>query len=185
MVITKNIGDTLGELKNGGVIAYPTEAVFGLGCDPFNENAVHQLLSLKHRSVEKGLILIAHDWLQIADLCAPVVETAFQRARSTWPGPVTWVFPASDKAPAWICGNHSSIALRITQHPLANALCAAFGGPLVSTSANIEGESPAKDIATVERYFGSDLSLILDGPLGDLLNPTPIKDVLTGEIFRP
>lgn len=184
MIITKNIEAASDTLKQGLLIAYPTEAVFGLGCDPFNEKAVNDLLSLKHRSVEKGLILIAHDWDQIEDLCAPMDETALHRARSTWPGPATWVFPASEKAPRWICGNHASIALRITQHPLASALCAAFGGPIVSTSANIEGEPPAKDIATIESYFKSDLPLILEGSLGNLAKPTPIKDVLTGETFR-
>lgn len=184
MIITKNIEAASDALKHGLLIAYPTEAVFGLGCDPFNEKAVHELLSLKHRAVEKGLILIAHDWHQIVDLCTAVNETALHRAHSTWPGPVTWVFPASEKAPPWICGNHPSIALRITQHPLASALCAAFGGPIVSTSANVEGAPPAQDSATVQRYFNSDLNLILEGSLGNLAKPTPIKDILTGEIFR-
>ena len=184
MIITKNIGEAVSLLKKGEIIAYPTEAVFGLGCDPFNEVAVHKLLSLKNRSVDKGLILIAHDWQQITDLCAPIDQVLLAHAQATWPGPATWVFPASVKAPAWIKGNHPSIALRVTQHPLASALCQAFGHPIVSTSANIEGEPPAKDIQTLNRYFDTDLSLILDGSLGEALTPTPIKDVQTGKIFR-
>jgi len=184
MIITQHIGMAVDLLKKGETIAYPTEAVFGLGCDPFNKDAVHALLKLKHRSVDKGLILIAHDWQQIANLCAPIDQTALERAQATWPGPVTWVFPASDQAPPWITGKHPGIALRITQHPLASALCQAFGHPIVSTSANIEGEAPAKDMETLQRYFSTGISLILDAPLGDLSKPTSIKDVQTGKIFR-
>ena len=106
------------------------------------------------------------------------------RAQNTWPGPYTWVFPASDNAPSWIRGDHPSIALRVTEHPIASALCEAFGGPIVSTSANIEGTPPAKTIAEVEHYFHSGISVILDGPLGEIDNPTTIKDALTGVTLR-
>ena len=184
MMITTNIEEALIALDKGDIIAYPTEAVFGLGCDPFNESAVQRLLALKHRPVSKGLILIAHDWEQVVLLTTPIDEVSLQRAQSTWPGPITWVFPAAQTAPPWIRGDHPSIALRITQHPLASALCQAFGGPIVSTSANVDGDPPAKDITTLKQYFSSGIDVILDGPLGDRTNPTPIRDVKTGKIFR-
>lgn len=183
-MITNNRDLAVVALKHGEIIAYPTEAVFGLGCDPFNPSAVEKLLALKHRSVSKGLILIAHDWNQVAHLVKPIDETALQRAQNSWPGPFTWVFPASDSAPAWICGDHPSIALRVTQHPIASALCEAFGGPIVSTSANIDGSLPAKSAMEVEQVFQTGVAIILDGPLGESKNPTSIKNVLTGEVLR-
>lgn len=183
-MITNDTDLAVATLKQGKIIAYPTEAVFGLGCDPFNHSAVEKLLALKHRSVSKGLILIARDWLQVAHLVKPIDETAMQRAQNSWPGPFTWVFPASDSAPAWISGDHPSIALRITKHPIASAVCKAFGGPIVSTSANIEGSSPAKSAMEVEQVFQTGIAIILDGPLGESENPTSIKNVLTGEVLR-
>lgn len=184
MIITTKFQEALIALKKGEIIAYPTEAVFGLGCDPFNESAVQRLLELKQRPVSKGLILIAYAWGQVANLTAPIDEPTLQRALSTWPGPNTWVFPAAPTAPSWICGDHPSIALRITAHPLASALCQAFGGPIVSTSANIDGDAPARDIATLQQYFKSGISVILEGSLGDSAKPTPIRDIKTGKIIR-
>lgn len=178
------IQEALIALRKGEIIAYPTEAVFGLGCDPFNRSAVERLLQLKQRNMRKGLILIANNWEQVASLTAPVEKHCLESALASWPGPATWVFPASETAPAWVRGDHPSIALRVTQHPIASALCEAFGGPIVSTSANIEGEAPAKNIATLKGYFPSGIAVILDEPLGDRLNPTPIHDILTGKTLR-
>lgn len=183
MVSTK-IDEAVAALNNGEIIAYPTEAVFGLGCDPFNKTAVERLLSLKRRSVSKGLILIASDWNQIASLTCPISESVIDRAQNTWPGPYTWIFPASDSAPTWIRGDYPGIALRVTQHPLASALCEAFGGPIVSTSANLEGTPPAKTVADLVNSFPTGIGLILAGPLGDSENPSTIRDVLTGDFLR-
>ncbi len=183
-MISTKIDEAVTALQNGDVIAYPTEAVFGLGCDPFNKSAVEKLLSLKKRAVSKGLILITHDWYQVASLTSPIDDTAMNRAQNTWPGPYTWVFPASDSVPRWIRGDQHGIALRVTRHPLASTLCEAFGGPIVSTSANVEGTSPAKTIIDVLSNFPSGIGVILEGPLGDSENPTTIRDVLTGEILR-
>jgi len=141
-------------------------------------------LSLKQRPLSKGLILIAHNWSDVVNLTSTVDESVLKRVQSTWPGPLTWVFPASASAPAWICGSNPSIALRLTAHPLASALCQAFGGPIVSTSANIDGQPPAKDIPTLQRYFPSGISVILDGPLGQSQKPTSIRDVLSRKIIR-
>jgi len=179
-----NIPQAVAILQRGGVIAYPTEAVFGLGCDPMNEEAVKRLLRLKHRSVDKGLILIASSWEQVTAYAKPLTEAQWRRVSATWPGAVTWVFPATTMAPKWITGTHDSIALRVTAHPVANQLCRAFGRALVSTSANVEGEKPACSIEEVETIFSGQLDGIVEGEVGGLLRPTQMCDAVTGEVLR-
>ena len=175
------------QLREGGVLAYPTEAVFGLGCDPRNEAALGRIFELKHRPAGMGVLLIASDFAQVEpyiDLQAvplPVLDEAW----ATWPGPYTWVFPRAAAAPAWIAGAHAGIALRVTAHEPAVALCRAFGGALVSTSANVHGQPPARSVNELEQAFGAGLDGILDAPLGGRDRPTPIRDALTGAIIRP
>jgi L-threonylcarbamoyladenylate synthase len=171
-------------LRSGGVIAYPTEAVFGLGCDPFDRAAVTRLFELKQRPTQQGVLLIAADFAQVETFISAVPADALARARASWPGPHTWVFPRSAATPAWLAGGHDGIALRVTAHPLAAALCRAFGGALVSTSANRHGEPPARDSETVRSAFGTQLAYILDGPTGGLDRPTPIRDAVSGEVIR-
>lgn len=171
-------------IRKGGVIAYPTEAVYGLGCDPFNGGAVLRLLELKHRPWDKGLIVIAADFSQIKPFVQPLTATQRQRLQQSWPGPATWLIPAKPNLPPWITGKHHSIALRITSHPIANALCKAVGHPIISTSANISQDAPAKSPLTVRRYFPGKLDYILSGPLGNLDKPTPITDLITGQTIR-
>jgi L-threonylcarbamoyladenylate synthase len=171
-------------LTEGKIIAYPTESVFGLGCDPFNEHAVTQLLGLKRRDKTKGLILIASDWTQINPLVLPLSEEQKARVNDTWEEPTTWLLPASKKAPPWITGNHANIAIRLTQHPIARTLCQLYNKPIVSTSANISGSAPAKTIAEVKDYFDSHLCFILPGELGSLEKPTQIRDFVSGKIIR-
>lgn len=171
-------------LKEGGIVAYPTEAVYGLGCDPFNPAAVHHLLKIKQRPVYKGLILIAADWNDVASLVETVEPQKLAAAKQTWPGPYTWVFPASEIVPPWIRGQHDTVAIRITAHPIANSLCKAFGGPLVSTSANIAAEPPLKLLEEVRQQFIEQVDFILPGRVGGLLQPTEIRDVQTGKIIR-
>lgn len=171
-------------LRNGCVIAYPTEAVYGLGCDPLNQKAVTLLFSLKQRPLDQGVLLIAADFAQVEKFIGPVSAQATERARKTWPGPFTWVFPRSDATPEWLAGAHAGIALRVTAHPLAAQLCNAFGGAIVSTSANRHGEAPARTAAQARTMFGMQLACILDGEVGGLERPTPIRDAISGEIFR-
>jgi len=182
--IMKNI-ITAGEiLHQGGVIAYPTEAVYGLGCDPLNQQAVMRLLALKKRAVSKGLILIAASLEQLQPYLLPIEESRMVQVVDTWPGAVTWLFPASNNVPEWIRGQHDTVAVRVTDHPLASALCYLFGGPIVSTSANIEGQPPAKNAEEVAAVFSQQLALILDGNIGGLSKPTQIRDAVTGQIVR-
>ncbi len=182
--LSKQIEDAVATIRRGGIIAYPTEAVYGLGCDPFSQQAVMQLLQLKHRAVNKGLILITDDFEKVEPLTQPINSALLKKAQVTWPGPVTWVFPASDKAPLWIRGDFDSIAIRVTDHPIAREICQRYGKPIVSTSANSEGAPPAKDSQTVVRYFGDHVNIIAAGKIGELSTPTPIYDVATGQQLR-
>ena len=171
-------------LQQGEVIAYPTEGVYGLGCDPFNEAAVRHLLALKQRPVEKGLILVAAQVDQLLPLIAAEKALGWPRALTQWPGAVTWVFPAREQVPAWIRGQFDSVAVRVSAHPVVRALCEAFGGPIVSTSANPSGRLPALSCRQVETYFGEQLAGCVRGKLGGRPGPTPIFDGQTGRNLR-
>lgn len=187
IVITKkekNIKKAVAILKRGGIIAYPTEAVYGLGCDPFSERAVFRLLKLKHRSVGKGLILIASRWEQLENLVKPIAKKLLSKAQATWPGPVTWVFPATNIVPTWIRGAHDSVAVRVTNHHIAKALCEAYCGPIISTSANLEGQPVTQSSKEVSKQFPRGIDFIVSGKVGDLKSPTMIRDVLTGKVLR-
>src|SRR5690348_9496685 len=177
------IAEAAALLRSGGVLAYPTEAVFGLGCDPDHREAFQKIVALKQRPPEQGVLLIASDFAQIADWIEAPPE-AIARAQVTWPGAYTWIFPRSPRVPEWVAGGHSGIALRITAHESAATLCRAFGGPIVSTSANIHGQLPARSANECEAMFGSALGGILQGETGGLQRPTPIADAVTGAIIR-
>lgn len=171
-------------VKLGGVIAYPTEAVFGLGCDPCNETAVRRLLAIKQRSPTKGLILIGSDFCQLQPFLQPLDEVHEERLQANWPGPVTWLVPARKTVPSWLRGNHPSLAVRVTAHPLASALCRAWGGALVSTSANLTGRPPARSTMAVRRQLGRWLDYVLPGSVGGAERPTEIRDLLSDRILR-
>lgn len=171
-------------LQRGGVIAYPTEAVWGLGCEPLNERACMRLLELKRREWHKGLILVASHFDQLEAYVQIPSNNALKRATATWPGPATWVFPASDLTPMWISGDHDGVAVRVSNHPVITALCEAYGGAIVSTSANLAGRPPAMTVAQVRLYFPEALDALLPGALGHLAKPTSIRDVATGHILR-
>lgn len=171
-------------LRNGGIIAYPTEGVFGLGCDPLDEQACARLAALKRRSTQQGVLLVASDFEQLRPWLGKTSDAALQRALATWPGPDTWVFARADDAPAWIAGRQAGIGVRVTAHPVAAALCREFGGALVSTSANRHGRPPARDAATVRAELGDALDFIVDAPVGQLARPTPITDAASGKRLR-
>ncbi len=171
-------------LAAGGILACPTEAVWGLSCDPLNERACTRLLALKHRHWSKGLILVAADFAQLAPFIEVPSNNALKRATATWPGPATWIFPAAERAPTWISGDHDGVAVRVSSHPLLRALCRRFGGPLVSTSANPAGRAPARSLHEVRRYFRTGVDVLIPGALGGLAKPTTIRDAASGHILR-
>jgi len=168
----------------GGVIAYPTEAVYGLGCDPRDGAAVLRLLKLKQRPIAKGLILIAARFEDLQPYIAKLPAETLSKLRKSWPGPVTWLLPARPEVPYWLRGSHATLAVRVTAHPLAAALCRACGGVLVSTSANISKRPPARSALAVRRCFGADIDYVLNGALGGLDKPTRIIDAQSGRVVR-
>ena len=179
------LSDVLQALQQEEVIAYPTEAVFGLGCDPDSEKAVNALLALKQRPWQKGLILIAANYQQLKPYVDDAALTDAQRETifSVWPGPVTWVIPARPETPRWLTGSFDSLAVRVSDHPLVQQLCSQYGKPLVSTSANLSGQEPCRTTEEVRMQFGSSLP-VLAGLVGGRLNPSEIRDALTGKQFR-
>lgn len=172
------------EIKRGNVIAYPTEAVWGIGCDPWSEKSVKKILELKSRSINKGFILIAEDIKVFSMLLKNLPIAYMKRLHATWPGPYTWVVPHQNLVPNWITGDKKTVALRVTNHPLVCQLCK-LTGPIVSTSANPLGMEPALSKEEVKNYFQSQVDYILDGNLGKQQNPTLIIDIVTNNIIRP
>lgn len=173
-------------LNEGGVICYPTEAVFGLGCDPDNELAVQAVLNIKKRKQEKGLILIADNYAQclkyVDDESIPMDKRA--AIFSSWPGPVTWLLPAKKTTPKWLKGEHDTIAVRITSHPVVKEICRQFNKPLVSTSANLSGQQPVVDINQAITTFEHKVAFYVDKPLGGLSQPSEIKHAVSGKTIR-
>lgn len=171
-------------LRAGGVLAYPTEGVYGLGCNPDDREAFERIFAMKRRPPERGVLLIAADFEQVREWIGEVPESALARANAIWPGAHTFIFPRSPRVPEWIAGGHAGIALRVTAHAPSTALCRVFGGPLVSTSANRHGEPPARSAADIRAIFGDEPDGVLDAPLGGLDKPTPITDAVSGAIIR-
>ncbi|GGD72089.1 Sua5/YciO/YrdC/YwlC family protein [Lacimicrobium alkaliphilum] len=178
--------ETRQAFSEGKLLAYPTEAVFGLGCDPDNQYAVMSLLALKQRPLERGLILVAKTYSQLLPY---VKDSAIPLDRrtgiiSSWPGPVTWLLPKSDSAPDWITGGNDMIAVRVSAHPVVAQLCELFDKPLVSTSANLTGQRPVTEASEIVHTF-ADKVLLVPGELGGSLKPSEIRHGLTGKIIRP
>ena len=171
-------------LRAGGVIAYPTEAVYGLGCDPFDASAVLRVLALKRRAPDRGLIVIAADADALRPLLLPQPEEVMAAVLASWPGASTWLLPAAPGVPAWITGGSECVAVRVTAHPLAARLARAFGGPLVSTSANRSGRSAARTALKARRAFGAGVDYYLSGATGGAARPSTIRDARDGRIVR-
>jgi len=172
------------QLRAGRVIAYPTEAVYGLGCDPACEPAIRKLLALKGRQESSGFVLIASEYSQLEPWISDLDRSLTDKAMQTWPGPVTWLFPRADGVPDYVAGKHATVAVRITAHEPSRALCDAFGSALISSSANHSSAPPARSSAEVKAYFGDQLAGTLEGPLGGAENPSEIRDLVTGTIIR-
>ena len=167
----------------GGVIAHATEAVYGLACDPLNRVAIRRLQLMKRRSPGKGLILIGSEPIQLEDWVDFPTTEIRARVLATWPGPVSWILPAQPGVPSWLTGGSKELAVRVTAHPQARALCA-LTGPLVSSSANPAGCQPARDPQRVRAYFGDRLDYLLPGRLGGASRPSCIVHALTGRRLR-
>jgi len=171
-------------LKQGKVIAHATESVFGFACDPFDADAVTRILQIKRRPYKKGFIVVASSWEQLEPFVETIEPTRLAFVLNTWPGPFTWVFPARQGLPEWIRGEHSTVAARVTAHPLAAELCERYGKALISTSCNRSGDYPTRDYRTTQITFGNEVDLVLPGKTGGSIRPTQIIDAVTGEVFR-
>lgn len=171
-------------LHRGGVIAYPTEAVWGLGCDPANEVAVRRLLALKRRDVGKGLILVASATAQLDFLLSDLDDHQRARLELSWPGPNTWLVPHNNRVPPWIHGDHDTVAVRVSAHRVVRELCDCWGGVLVSTSANRAGDAAATARFQVLRYFSDHLDYVVPGSVGSEKKPSLIRDVVSDQIIR-
>lgn len=188
-MMTTSVADAAHCLKQGKVLAYPTEAVWGLGCDPYNEHAFAEILRLKQRPIEKGVILLAAHVQQVEHLLVPLTMEMRTQVIASWQNrrpnerATTWLLPAHASIPSWIKGNHPKVAVRVTTHPVCVALCHAFDGFVVSTSANPAGLEPARSLQEAHQYFASDVNY-LNGDLGLSQEPSRILDAVTGQIIR-
>ena len=170
-------------IRAGGIIAYPTEAVYGLGCDPLNPQAVRRLLAIKGRAVEKGVILVAADFDQLRPFVGELDSERMVEVLASWPGPVTWLLPVAPQVPDWLTGGRDTLAVRVTAHRQTAALCRAAGMPLVSTSANQSGRPAARSALQVRLHCpGADL--ILPGATDKRARPSEIRDARSGKLLR-
>lgn len=172
------------QLHEGGVVAYPTEAVFGLGCDPLNRGAVFRLLALKGRSKSKGLILIASDFSQVTTYIKPLPKAVISSIYAQVQEPTTWLLPVQEWVPEWLTGGHKTIAIRLTQHALAKELCELAGMPIVSTSANISGCEPMRTAYETRLRFSAKGVYTLAGNVGGAKAPSRIIDPFLNKQLR-
>lgn len=172
-------------LRAGGIVAYPTEAVYGLGCNPGDADSVSVLSALKQRTAGQGFILIAADLLQAESLIEIPDGDMGERVRSSWPGHMTWVCAARPQVPPWLVDTAGTLAVRVTTHPLACTLCREFGGPIISTSANLRGGPPARTALDVRGKFPLHaVDYVLSGEVGGRRAPSEIRDARDGRVIR-
>ncbi|ELA09157.1 SUA5/yciO/yrdC-like protein [Moraxella macacae 0408225] len=186
-------------LNDGKLLAYPTEAVWGLGCDPFNKQAVLDLLKLKNRKVEKGLIVLAPNITSVHDFLQHIPKQKQQVILKSWLAPksqaTTWLFPIPAHlikfTPNWITGGQKNLAIRVISHPLISKICQNLISPsnpygfLTSTSCNLSNLSPATTLHTAKSYFSDcqNVAFLQDETL-KFNQPSQIRHALTGEIVR-
>ncbi|AJQ92653.1 L-threonylcarbamoyladenylate synthase [Gynuella sunshinyii] len=179
-----HISKAIRHLSQGHIIAYPTEGVWGLGCNPFNRHAVQRILDIKHRPEHKGLILITSKVEYVNPWLSNLPEENRQIVLASWPGPHTWVFPEMGLLPKWITGKHASVAIRVSAHPLVRELCNAWGGLLVSTSANVATRPAAVRRVQIQKTLANQIDYILPGETSGLNKPSQIRNALTGAQIR-
>lgn len=171
-------------LHNAGVIAYPTETVWGLGCDPFNESALARVIQIKKRDAHKGLILVAASIEQFDFLLHDTDAHTIKTLKASWPGAVTWLVPHKCRVSTLVHGQFDTVAIRVSSHPMVQQLCKEFGGPIVSTSANFSGKPTVRSAVQAQAVLGQYLDFILSGPVGLANAPSRIIDMQTGRVIR-
>lgn len=173
-------------IKQGGVVAYPTEAVYGLGCDPDNDVAIRRLLALKRRPWQKGLILVASDYQQLLPYIdeSKLTNEQLSKVFVKWPGPFTFIMPIKPGLSNLLCGSFNSLAVRVSSHPTIKSICQSIGKPLVSTSANHAGEPPAMNSEEIIAKFDGEIDALIAGSLGAERKPSAIVDAISGKVLR-
>lgn len=170
-------------LIGGGVIAYPTEGVFGLGCMPGDLDAVARLLELKKRDANKGFILIASRPEQFDGWIEMPSGTSLPEPDPTYP--ITWIVSPGRKVDPLLRGEHEGIAVRLTTNPVAHAICEAVDAPITSTSANLSGQPVADSQETLRRQFEACVDYVVPGECGPSSGPSEIRILATGKVLRP
>ena len=147
----------------GGVIAFPTDTLYGLGCSLFDVSAVEMVARLKRRDPSLAVISLISDPRQIYGLASDVSPVAERLVEQFWPGPLSLIFKAAPIVPARVCGTGGTVALRCPRDRLCQSLLDFIGGPVVSSSANLSGQRPAETAEEVLQTFGNQLDLVIDG----------------------
>lgn len=185
MLITNKPEELTDIVLQGGIIAYPTEAVFGLGCLADNEQSIRRLLSLKRRSADKGLILIASQIEQLAPYIRPLSSKDIHKIKNNDDKrAMTWIVPAAVNTSALLTGVYDTLAIRLTSHAPVQELCQHLNFPLISTSANLSHQPAAVTISQVKDYFSETIDGILNAPTGLQSSPSIIINLQTHEIIR-
>ena len=182
MIITE-VKDVICHLKSGEVIGYPTEAVYGIGCDPWNQSSVEKIAKIKGRESSQTFLMVASSIDQLRDLID--ISTLSRQVTSSWPGHTTWLIKAKENVPYWLQDEQTNkVGIRISNHPLVIELCNAFGKPIISTSANVSGKEEIKNQQEFIRTFSSDINYLVDGDLGDYDETSVIIDMETNKKIR-
>lgn len=170
-------------LKHGGVIAYPTESVYGLGCDPYNQKSLQRILDIKGRSPDKGLIILVSKIEQALPFIAVPDVDQLAKFNSREPRATTWLMPIKTGLSRLLCGNHQKLAVRLTSHPIPKAICDYTGQALVSTSCNLQGKTEMKTTSEVRSRMGLKVEQVIAGQCG-MQKPSRIVDLLSGQVIR-
>jgi L-threonylcarbamoyladenylate synthase len=169
-------------IKNGGIIAYPTDTIYGLGCDPYNADAVERINIIKQRPLNKQFILLAGDIEQVRTLISITVEQ--EKIITQDAEPTSWVVSASEQAPAWLTDRNHMLTIRISRHDEVKKLCRALGHAVISTSANISGKRPAKNAIELHKYFHQEVDKILLSNKAQATRPSKIIRLCDNYIIR-
>lgn len=150
-------------IRAGGMVAFPTETYYGLAVDPFNREALSRLFAVKRRPPDKPILNLVHDRSLLALMVRRVPEPYERLISAFWPGPLTLIFEAREEVPVVLTGYSGTVGIRISSHPVASRLAAAYGGPISATSANLSGLAAAVSAGEVTDQLGPDVDLVLDG----------------------
>ena len=168
------------KLKAGEVVAAPAEGVYGYCADPFNKNALEKLLAIKNRTAGKGFITLIRNLQDLEGLTQTLSGGHIKEVKKYWPGPVTFIIPAAEGVPELLTGGRGTVAVRLPRSDYMQEYLEAWGGPLVSTSANISGQMPATHYRDLSNeVFALKASSQLTGGISQVM------DLITGQLLRP